>query len=129
MYISLFRPSKTPFPFPGSLIPWSIIIVWHWDITDIRYSAEVHIYISLHNHQYFPIFYLMLTSVIFFNIWIKRFLCAVVVSESCLLLSDKRDWNNAWCGHDFADEFITNLVNALKCSNAIPSIDTDIFPP
>ena len=58
---------------------------------------------------------------------IKLFLCEVVVAASCLLSSEKQYWNTAWRRHDFVDEFIPVSGNALKCSNAITSIDTDIF--
>ena len=51
-----------------------------------------HIYIALHNHQYFPLLYVMLTSVpFFFNNSIKRLMCAVVVAESCLLSPNKNN--------------------------------------
>ena len=33
-------------PYLGSLIPISIITDEHWNITDIRYSIEAHIYCS-----------------------------------------------------------------------------------
>ena len=71
----------------------------------------------------------MLTSVLFLNISIKRLMCAVVVAEYCLLSSDKKERNTAWSGHSFVDEFISVCGNAVKCSNEIPSIDTDLFSP
>ena len=88
----------------------------------------MHIYIALQNHQYFPIFYLMLTSVKK-NTPIKRLLCEVVVAASCLLSSDKKELNTAWRGHGFVDEFISVCFNTMKCSNAITYIDADLFPP
>ena len=56
-------------------------------------------------------------------------MCELVVALSCLLSSDKKEWNTAWLGNGFVDEFISVCGNSLKCSSAIPSIDTDIFPP
>ena len=56
-------------------------------------------------------------------------MCAVVVAASCLLSSDKKEWNTAWCWRDSVDELISACGTELKCLNAIPSIDTDIFPP
>ena len=56
-------------------------------------------------------------------------MCAVVVAESCLLSSDEKYWNAAWRWRDGVVVLIYAFGNALKCSNAIPSIDTDIFPP
>ena len=38
------RPLPNSFPFPGSLIPQSIITNYHFDITHITYSAETHKY-------------------------------------------------------------------------------------
>ena len=55
-------------------------------------------------------------------------MCEVSVAISCLLSSDKKGWNTSCCGHGFVDEFIYICVNVLKCSNAIPSIETDIIP-
>ena len=39
-------PSTTSLPCPGALIPLSIINEYHWDKTDISYSAEAHLYCS-----------------------------------------------------------------------------------
>ena len=83
------RPSTTSFPCPGVLIPQSNIIEWHWDKTDIRYSAEAHIYCSAQP----SVFSHIVLNVDFFfqNSSIKQFLCAVVVAESCLLSSEKNE--------------------------------------
>ena len=56
-------------------------------------------------------------------------MCAVVVAASCLLSSDKKEWNTAWSWRDIVDDLRSAFGNALKYFNAIPSIDTDIFPP
>ena len=56
-------------------------------------------------------------------------MCAVVAAAYCLLSSNKKGLNNACCGHGFVDEFIYVCGNALKYSNVISSIDTDLFPP
>ena len=56
-------------------------------------------------------------------------LCTVELAASCLLLSDKKELNTACHGRESVDELISAFGAALKCSNAIPSIDTDIFPP
>ena len=52
-----------------------------------------HIYIYLHNHQYFP--YILINddanNFLSFNSLIKRLLFAVVVAESCLMKSEKNN--------------------------------------
>ena len=40
------RPLTTSLSCPYALIPQSIISNQHWDITDIRYSVEAHLYCS-----------------------------------------------------------------------------------
>ena len=55
-------------------------------------------------------------------------MCEVVVAAYCLLPPEKKR-NTACRGHAFVDDFIYVYGNALKCSNAIISIDTDLFPP
>ena len=76
-------------PCPGALMPQSIIMEKVWDITDIRYSAEAHIYCSAQPSVFSHI---LLNDVVitFFSLRneIKRLLCAVVVAASCLLSSD-----------------------------------------
>ena len=60
---------------------------------------------------------------------INRLLCAVVVAESYLLSSNKKEWNTACRGHGNKYELISDCGAALKFSNAIPYIDTDLLPP
>ena len=109
-------------------MPQSIITESYCKITHIRYSAEAHLYWSTQPSVFSHI---VLNddanNFLYFNSWIKHLLCEVVVAEYFLLSYDKKEWNTAWYGHDFVDEFIPGLVNVLKCSSAIPSIDTDIF--
>ena len=59
---------------------------------------------------------------------IKRSMCAVVVTAYYFLSSYKKEWNTAWRWRDGVVELISAFDNALKISNAITSIDTDIFP-
>ena len=54
---------------------------------------------------------------------------AVVVAASCLLSSEKNQWNTAWRGHDFLDEFLSVCGNVLKGSSEIPPIEIDLFTP
>ena len=56
-------------------------------------------------------------------------LCELLVEAYCLLSSEKKERNTECCGHGSVDEFISICGNALKFSNAVPSIYTDIFPP
>ena len=56
-------------------------------------------------------------------------LCAVVVPVSCLLSSNKKERNTSWRWRDGVSVLIQAFGNALKCSNVIPSIYTDLFPP
>ena len=55
-------------------------------------------------------------------------LCAVLVAASYLLSSDKKELNTAFRGRESVDELISACGAALKCSNLIPSIDTNLFP-
>ena len=57
-----------------------------------------------------------------FSVWgsSDRFVLAII---------QQKIMKHAWRGHDFVDNFITELGNVLKCYSTIPSIDTDIFPP
>ena len=115
--------------FTGALIPRSNIIEWRWDETDIRYSDVEYLYCSAQPSvsSYIVLNY-EISLFLFFNNSIKLLIYAVLVVASCLLLSDKKQWNTACHGHGFVDEFIYFCVNPLKFSNIIPSIDTDIFP-
>ena len=90
-----------------------------------------HIYIVLHKHQFFPHIVLndIVNTCLFLNNGINRLLCAVVVAEYCLLSSDKKERNTACRGRESVDELIYACGAALKCSNAISYIDTDLFPP
>ena len=56
-------------------------------------------------------------------------LCVEVIAESCLLSTNKKEWNTDW--NDTALYFKDELdwSEALKCSNKIPSMDTYQFPP
>ena len=102
----------------------------NWDKTDIRYSAEAHTYCSAQPSVFSHIELNVYVSTFgYSNSSIKCFLCAAVVAVSYLLSYDKKKCNTAWRGHGFVDEFISVCGNALRCSNAITSIDTDIFPP
>ena len=122
--------STTSLPCPGIHIIRSIITDQHWDITDIRYSAEENLYCS---EQPSVFSYIVLKD--FINIFyslsseIKRLLCAVVVAASCLLSSDKKEWNTAWLWRDGIGVLMSAVGNALKVSNVIPSIYTDLFTP
>ena len=62
------------------------------DITDIRYSAEAHLYCSAQPSVFYHI---VLNNVIntclFLRNDINRLLCAVVVSAFCFLSSDKKE--------------------------------------
>ena len=60
---------------------------------------------------------------------INCLLCAVVVAASFLLSSDKKELNTSCRGCDGEVELISYCGAELKCSNAIPSIDTDLFTP
>ena len=60
---------------------------------------------------------------------IKWLMCVVLVAESCLLSSDKKEWKNAWRWIDGVIELIYFYGNALKISDSIPYIDTYIVPP
>ena len=61
-----------------------------WEKNDIRYSEEAHIYCSA-QPTLFPHIVLndYIINLFIFNSSIKRFLCAVVVVASFLLLSKK----------------------------------------
>ena len=56
-------------------------------------------------------------------------MCVVVVAASFFLKSDKKEWKSAWHWRDGVVKLISDFVNAIKGSNAIPSIYTDLFPP
>ena len=49
------------------------------------------------------------------------------LAESCLLSSEKKEWNIAWRLRDSGADTIYGYVVPLKCSNAMPSIDTYRF--
>ena len=74
------RPSTTSLTCTVSLIPQSIIIEKHWGKTDIRYSAEAHIYCSAQPSVFSHIVLNdSANTFISFNGSIRRLLCAVVV--------------------------------------------------
>ena len=83
------RLSTTSLSCPGALIPQSNIIYWPWDKTDMRYSYVAHIYCSA-QPSVFSHIVLNVDVSNCFNSSIKSFLCAVVVTESCFLSSDKK---------------------------------------
>ena len=56
----------------------------------MRYSAEAHIYFSAQPSVFSHIVINVDVSTFFYSS-IKRFLCEVVVAESCLLSSDKKN--------------------------------------
>ena len=103
--------STTSLPCTGALMSRSIINEYHYDIPDMRYSEGEHLY------------YLSLSREI------KHFLCAVIMAESCLISSDKREWNTAWRWRDGVVDLISAFGSELKCFNEIPYIETDIFTP
>ena len=77
-------------------------------------------------------FYHIVLNDVFNNVYslrneIKHLLFALVVAASCLLFSDKIEWNTSWCWLDGVVELIPDFGNALKWSNEIPYIDTDTF--
>ena len=133
IYIAIsmaIRPSTTSLLCLGAFITRSIVIEWHWDKTDIRYSFEAYLYCSVQPSVFYHIVLIVDVSTFsFFYISIKRLMCVVAVAESCLLSSDKKIWNTVCCGHGFLDSFISVCDNALKIFNALPSIGTDIFAP
>ena len=51
-----------------------------------------------------------------------------MVATSYLLWSEKMSEHTAWLVHDCDAENGKGYVEALKWSNEMPSIDTDIFP-
>ena len=105
------RPSTNYFPWTGAIIPLSIIIEKHGDKTDIRYSAEAHLYCSAQPSIFTHIVLSVDVSTFFpFNSSIKHLLCAVVVAAYCLLSSDKKGWNTAWRGHCFLMSLFLSLV-------------------
>ena len=85
-------PYTTSFPLPVALIPQSIIIEEHFYITDIRYSAEAHIYCSAQSSLFSHIVpNADVNNFILFYSSVKGFLCAVVLAAYCLLSSDKNN--------------------------------------
>ena len=85
------RTSTTYLPCTGTLIPQSTIIEWHWDKTDMRYSAEAHQYCSAQPSVFTHIVINADVSTFgFLNSLIKYLTCAVVVAESCFLSSEKK---------------------------------------
>ena len=52
---------------------------------------------------------------------------AVLVAESYLLSSDKKEWNTEWGSCDSVFGLISVFGTALKSSNEITSIETDLF--
>ena len=68
-------------------------------------------------------------SSLFFNSSIIHLLCAAVVEAYFLLASDKNEWNIEWRDKlPDADNGFGCCVS-IKCSDEMPSIDTDLFPP
>ena len=58
-----------------------------------------------------------------------RLLCAIVVAESCLMSSDKKERNTAQNVRNCGVVSIYVYIGALKLPNTMPSIDTYKFPP
>ena len=56
-------------------------------------------------------------------------LCAAVVYASCLLSSNRKEWNTALKLKLYKEDYDVTWYVALKCSNAMPSIDTDLLTP
>ena len=84
-------PSTTYMPCPGSLIPQESLIKWHLYKTDIRYSAEAHLYLSAQPSVFSHIVLNFdVSDFCSFNSSIKRLICAVVVAAYCFLSSDKK---------------------------------------
>ena len=93
--------------------------IMHW------HRCSVH-----HNHLYFPIVQLFFkNNVCCFNNYIMCLLCAADESAYWLLPLDKNERNTEWCGFDAGTDTNAAYVVALKWSNTIPSMDTNIFPP
>ena len=100
------------------------------NITDSRYSAESHMYCSAQPSVFSHILLNdVVNTFLFFRNEINCLLCDVVVTAYFLLFSDQKEWPTAWRWCNIVDDLISTFGAALKCSNAIPSIDTDIFPP
>ena len=115
------RPLATSFPWPDALIPRSILIEKHWNKNYIRYSAEAHLYCSTKPSVFYHIVLNVdIGTFCSFNISIKCLICAVVVTASFLLSSEKKELNTAWIGHSFLNEYIYVCGNALKCTSTIP---------
>ena len=76
----------TYFPYTGELISRSIITEKHCDITDVRYSAEAHIYCSAQPSVFFHIVLNDdVNTFLSFSSSTKKLLCELVVSAYCLL--------------------------------------------
>ena len=85
-----FNLPTTSFPWPGALIPRSIIILIDWDKIDNRCSAVTHLYCSLQPSVISQmIIDCALRNFIYLRNWMIFLLCAAVVVASCLLLSEK----------------------------------------
>ena len=105
----------------------SIIIELRWDKIYMRYSAEAYIYCSVQPSVFSYI--LLNVEVSFFLKQTNQTFAVYSSNVSIFFLSpDKKERNTVCCGHVFVDEFISVCGNALKGSNVIPSIDTDLFP-
>ena len=123
-------PYTTSLPWPDVLIPRSIITEKSCNNIDIRYNAVAHLYCSAQPYVFYHILIIVFCIMLrFFNNSMMRLMCAVVVTEYCLMSSDNNEWNTECraraCG------VVTNyvFVGALKCSNEISSIDTDRLAP
>ena len=85
-------PSTTSLPWPGALIPRSIIIEKSWDKTEIRYSAEAYIYCSAKPSVFYHVVLNVdVSTFCSFNSSVKRLMCVVVVVASCFLSSGKNN--------------------------------------
>ena len=56
-------------------------------------------------------------------------LCAAFVAASCLLLSEKKQGNTALILQLCEDGDDVPCYVVIKCSNVMPSTDTEILPP